>query len=600
MTDVTQESAPQHVGPEDGEHGGLPGPSSLQFMIAPGDHGQQWRVGARYPDSMTFIHIDKFDIESAARREKFVEALVERLQVPEHKVAQVRFALRAALDARAAEIVQELIAADEGDGPVISFAGAEAPCILNYTKSPDNKGPLFIGMGPQMIAEQLYGITDEFPKRIEGRLFAVGADHEVVELGSANKLFAWMRARAHVDWEKGASLTSQEQFYEHLAMTAEAYDAVEVLPHHPTVPGIYYAHPPIPAESDGLLDRLLAMFSPATEADRESIRAMILTLFWGGEPGSRPAFLVTGPDQDAGRGRGVGKSKLTDIIAGELAGGLLEVTPGDDIAGVKTRLLSPAAARLRAIRLDNIKNRKLSWSDLEALITTPVISGKALYRGEGHRPNTLTWLLTLNDAGLSKDLAQRVIPIKLARPQFDAGWEKQVRRFIRDGRWNLIGEITALLRSEGAEMRPRTRWAAWEEGVLGKTGRVCECQGLILERQGAMDVDEEEAEAVIDYMAARLRHNGHDPEAERIRIRGPVVCEWLKEVTGERLSQVTYKRRLNALHLERLEEYKNDRFKGYLWTGAKAGPHAPITDLRVADHEKPLDPEMLTLHGAYG
>ncbi len=261
--------------------------------------------------------------------------------------------------------------------------------------------------------------------------------------------------------------------------------------------------------------------------------------------------------------------------------------------------MSSKAARLRAVRLDNIKNRKLSWSDLEALITAPVISGKALYRGEGHRPNTLTWLLTLNNAGLSMDLAQRVIPIKLARPQFEAEWEKEIRRLIREGHPTLLGEILATLRSDGVKVQPRTRWAAWEQGVLSKTGRVEECQALILERQGEMDVDQEEAEAVADYMAGRLRYHGHDPETERIRIRGPVVCDWLKEVTGERISQVTYKRRLEALHLKTLEPYKNNGFKGYVWTGSKAGPHTPIRDLRFSDLEKAPDPEWMTLDEAY-
>ena len=54
------------------------------------------------------------------------------------------------------------------------------------------------------------------------------------------------------------------------------------------------------------------------------------------------------------------------------------------------------------------------------MITTDIISGKRLYMGEGRRPNTITHVITLNGASLSKDLAQRCIPIKLARPKWRA------------------------------------------------------------------------------------------------------------------------------------------------------------------------------------
>jgi hypothetical protein len=599
MMDSSHDAAAQHDSHEDGDHGAVQGPQSLKFVIIQVGQSQQWRVGVLDPATNAIVHYDMLNIEQANRRVKFVDALLERLHLPEGEVAEKRATFLAALESEVAKIIQDQMSAVEDDGLGGAFPGDPAPAIVNFTKVLDKNAPQLIGMMPPQIADQLFGITGGFPKRVGDRLFAVDSDHEVVEFGSPNILFAWMRRRAQVIWEKGPSLMTPEQFYAHLAMTAEAFDGLEVLPHYPPLPGIYYAHPPFPAEAGGLLDELLGRFNPATDADRELIRALILTPFWGGEPGSRPAFLVTGPEDDADLGRGVGKSKLTDIIACDLAGGLLEVTPKDDIPSVKTRLLSQDAARKRVIRLDNVKNRKFAWSDLEAVITTPVISGKALYRGEGQRPNTLTWILTLNNAGLGKDLAQRVIPIKLARPQFDANWEKNVRRFIGENRTALIGEIIALLQSEGAEFDPRTRWAAWEQGVLGKTKCAAECQRLILERQREMDVDEGESEEITDFMASSLRYHGHDPETEVIRIRGPVVCAWLAEVTGEPITQTNYKRKLAELNLPRLRPYKNDGFKGYLWTGAKARPSAPVKELRIPDYEEPLDPEQLELFNAH-
>jgi hypothetical protein len=380
-------------------------------------------------------------------------------------------------------------------------------------------------------------------------------------------------------------------------MNAEAFEAVETIPHYPPLEKVYYAHPPIPLEQGGHLDQLIDMFHPLTPVDRVLIRAMILTLFWGGEAGSRPAFLVTGPDDDPERGRGVGKSKLTEIIAEELAGGMVEVTPGDDIAGVKTRLLSQTALRRRVVRLDNIKSRRLSWSDLEAILTTSVISGKALYRGEGRRPNTLTWFLTLNSASLGKDVAQRVIPIKLARPQFSATWEADVRRHARDHRWAIIGEIIQLLQSEGVSVTPRTRWGPWEEGVLGKTSLVAECQTLIVERQHEMDVDEDETDAVSEFIAERLEMHDCDPRKERILIKATRLIAWLEEATGERINRANYRRKLKELNLPRLKEYKNDGLRGWLWTGPEARDNTPVKELPDWEEQSEIDPrckEMLS------
>jgi hypothetical protein len=463
---VDQQATPQESQEFDGQVVGHLGATQesqgLAFEITKEGKGQ--RATVRVIDVATggFIFNDKLDVARASEREKFVERLLAKLHVPQDQFEAKREQLLSALEAAADEF-QAMVTADADGSQDVPCE--DGPGIKNYTKVMEDKGPRTIGLSPQEVTDQLFEITSGFPKRVGDSLFSVGCEHEVVDLGSTSSLFAWMRGQAYVVWEKGPSLMSPEQFHAHLGMNAEAFDAVESMPHHPQMPRVYYSHPSIPTEPGSLLDKFLAMLNPLTEEDRELIRTMILTLCWGGEPGSRPAFLVTGPDDDPERGRGVGKSKLTDIIAGDLAGGMVEVTPSDDIAGVKSRLFSPATMGLQAVRLDNIKSRKMSWSDLEALITSPVISGKALYRGEGRRPNTLTWLLTLNSANLGTDLAQRVIPIKLARPQFSAIWEGEARRFVRENRWPLIGEIISLLRAETAELAPRTRW-----GGLG-TGR---------------------------------------------------------------------------------------------------------------------------------
>lgn len=105
-----------------------------------------------------------------------------------------------------------------------------------------------------------------------------------------------------------------------------------------------------------------------------------------------------------------------------LYGGQLDVTAGEDIEQLKTRMLSPAARTKRVMLFDNVKSMRLSWAELEALITTSVISGRQLYSGEGQRPNLLTWFITLNGVSMATDMAQRSVIIKVTRGRNSGPW----------------------------------------------------------------------------------------------------------------------------------------------------------------------------------
>ena len=205
-------------------------------------------------------------------------------------------------------------------------------------------------------------------------------------------------------------------------------------------------HPELPDTDGQYLEHFVSFFHPRTDTDRDLIRSFLLCLCWGAPPGARPAYLVTAPEDDTQQGRGVGKSKLVELC-GELVGGMLEISQQEDIVAIKKRLLSPAARPLRLARLDNIKTYHFSWADLEGLITSPVICGHRLYKGEGRRPNALTWALTLNGASLSKDMAQRVIVVKLQRPNYNPNWEGNVRAYIAEYRWHILSDIRRLLES---------------------------------------------------------------------------------------------------------------------------------------------------------
>jgi hypothetical protein len=425
------------------------------------------------------------------------------------------------------------------------------------------------------IAEELDALVRGWPKRVGEQLFIASVDFHPVFLNSAPRLFAWIDVIAAVDWTKGSSFITQERFYEHLRMTFEQYDAIETLPHWPAIPGVYYMHEPIP-RGGGRLEELLDFFKPASDIDRELIKALILTLFWGGSPGQRPGFLVTGPDDDQEQGRGVGKSKLIDILSEELGGGYVDVMPTDEMKNVKTRLLSTEDGRKRVVRLDNVKTHRFSWADLEGLMTSTVISGHSMYHGEGRRPNLLIWLITLNGASLSKDMAQRVIVIKLARPEFRGGWEDEVRAFCRTHRLELLGDIGEILERAPGQLNPKLRWATWERDVLTKLADYRKVEDEIKNRQGAIDDDQEEKELIIEFFRDRLIQCGHDPETDAILIPSAVVARWISEATRKHYASNQASAFLRGLAIPMLHKSDRSGSRIWQWTGPAAKETASV------------------------
>ncbi len=347
--------------------------------------------------------------------------------------------------AKGQDFVQHIIANAIVVQPADSDPGAsdDVPVLANYETVRTSDKPHRRGLLVDEIRTDLYEITGGWPKRVGEQLFAEGPNHQPQYLDSATRLFGWLDERCHVDWTKGSDCVTQERFFENLQMTAEAYDAVETTPHFPPLPSTYYMHPPLPVTNGNYLDQLVSFFAPLTHLDRELIRSLIVTMCWGGPPGARPIYLITGPDHDPDpnkKGRGVGKSALVAVLS-ELVGGLMTFSHRDNMETIKTRLLSRRALPLRVALLDNLKTLRFSWDALEALVTSPIISGRQLYEGEGRRPNTLVWVVTLNGATLSKDMAQRAIIIKLKRPEYKPLWRQEVASFIREHRWEILSDI---------------------------------------------------------------------------------------------------------------------------------------------------------------
>jgi hypothetical protein len=470
-----------------------------------------------------------------------------------------------------------------GDGTWSTTSGREAPppppggsrqkgrppILANYTLAEDKEGnPIKVGRTLGDIAASLIGITGGWPKRIGEALFVPSAKQEPLYLNSPSRLFAWIGQTAQVDWAAKSFLcATQEQFYEFLRMNAEGYQSIEVVPHWPPLEDTFYLHREIP-RAEGRLESFLDMLCPDTAADRELIKSMVCTLFWGGRPGSRPAFLITSASEDDDeQGRGVGKTTLAECLGETLTGGYVDVAVGDSMADVKTRILSPDGRHKRVVRIDNIKTEKLSWAELESSITASWISGRELYHGEGRRRNSLVWILTVNGGVVSKDIAQRLIPIRLRRPDvYSASWEDDFREFIEKHRWSIMADCRELLQREPGGKLESSRWASWERDILSKLVDPDEIRRTIERRRAEMDGDEDDRDELLAIVEERIEKEKGDARGVCFFIPTQILANWINEVRKKNDAANTISGQLRRLGSKKLTKSKRGR-PGFIWRG---------------------------------
>jgi hypothetical protein len=281
---------------------------------------------------------------------------------------------------------------------------------------------------------------------------------------------------------------------------------------------------------------------------------------------------------------------LIDILAEELVDGWIAVDPREDIAAFKTRLFSEDGHQ-RVARLDNLKTHKFSWDQMESLMTAGTISGKKLYMGAGRRPNTLTWMITLNGASLSKDVASRSIVIVLDRPpQVDAEWEDDVRTFIRANRPALLAEIRDLILAPPPDtFRAGTRWGPWEKAILSKLKDPAKILETIIHRRKSLDVDEAARNLFIDKVIEELKRYGHDPETAVVLIPVADAALWLCQVERQPMATGQATAAIKIFSIPNLQ--KSDRGDGryWVWRGKKAKPGQPSVPFTPEGARRPSD-----------
>ena len=429
------------------------------------------------------------------------------------------------------------------------------------------------GLVSEVIAK-IRVLTDDWPRSVAGTLFVDDAKLGVhyFDKHPVAGLFGWLGSTHPIQWRNGVGKPTKEEVFAELRRSATRYDAVELLPYEPLIERIYYRGKTPPPGDGSKLKWLIDRFSPETTIDRDLIQSAFMTPLWGGPPGKRPIFAIT---SDAGRG--VGKSTVPEIIS-YIYGGHFDVSCGSDIEQLKTRMLTPSARTQRIALIDNVKSFKMSWAELEAMVTSPVISGKQNYFGEGQRPNYITWFVTVNGPAMATDLAQRSIIIKLARAEYSGTWIEETYKFIDQYRNEIIGDIVAALRAEPFPLHKNSRWATWEAGVLCRLPEPGEAQRVALERQGEANVELDEVEAIEEFIATELRRLNYDPLTTTVRIPGAIAWEWYQKATGDNKTSTTgisrkVRQMIREDQIKRLAEDPSRTYgRCLIWTGEDADP----------------------------
>lgn len=462
--------------------------------------------------------------------------------------------------------VDELGSADD-DGPGLEFVSESDPdeSIAQLANEP-SKPRLVNGIhvkgekrvtprDPSLILEGIQNQTGGWPKCVAGELVIKSFQNKLEIKKNEAELFAWLHQPFGIDW-LGSPAISKREFFEYCRDNADKFSDATHYPHFPPFEDVLYEHEEPVHEYGQALAGFLDFFSPATPHDRELIKAFALSLFWGGPPGARPGFLITTNDNTSNQGRGWGKTTLLELCS-ELCGGTISASKSESIEALKKRILSQAnhEPRPRVIAIDNVKTRRFSSADLEALITSRQISGHIMYRGNGAVPNHHTVGITINGASLSKDLAQRCVVIKVAKPSHTQSWQKDIEEFIKNKRWSIIGDIGELLASNGFDLpnEGSTRWAYWESAVLSKVNNPVQVRELIKSRQGQLDDDDANGVEFVKHLQENFHRFkvGASPIA---KIPHKAMHELLEEFLGEKLGKNVVTKKISALGLPCLHQ----------------------------------------------
>jgi hypothetical protein len=306
----------------------------------------------------------------------------------------------------------------------------------------------------------------------------------------------------------GTIFWSRRELHAQIKDEARQYWAVSSHPLEPSDDRVWVRWtPPLGYEPDGSrLREFLAFFNPATARDADLLAAYVLTLFWGGSPGSRPLFIITGAEFGQ---QSTGKSECARQCA-SLVGGTMELKlpkVGSFSDGLAKQALEECNLGCRVALIDNITGT-IRDDALTDLVTSYMIEGRAAYAKQAKRLNLITWTITTNEPHLSTDIASRSILIRLAPHDRSAcpTWRDDVQAWVGAHGAELACDCLAMLRQDFRHPieAEHTRFPIWDCAVLGCLETVNLCLDHI--KTIAANADSDADEIMIFLQALKERY----------------------------------------------------------------------------------------------
>jgi len=389
------------------------------------------------------------------------------------------------------------------------------------------------------IIDTIHNLVDEWPRMIGPYLAAQGPhwgdvaapDKAINFIENSTDLSSWLQLTTNVVWSDSqvwldGEKTRAANFGELLSALKDQskhnYTSYKTIPHHPPLPNTIYTADVEPGDGR-YLEEFISKLNPETELDRQLLESAVLTPFWGGPPGQRPAFVLT-----TDHGRGVGKSTTIEAIA-KIYDGSIQVQEDEEWNQVTQRLLTPGSMKKRVLFIDNMK-KMLDRGGLEAAITRDEISGKRMYEGDATIPNYFTWFMSANTPELSTDLASRSVVIKIGPKKHDFDFKKWFSVFLVRHHEQIIADIKArFLEEPKSSIDKNSRFPAWDEDIMTKFENADELMSLIASRKGDVDEEAKDAHRTYDAICELISARGLDPETDKVHI--PI--DTLKQTVGD-------------------------------------------------------------------
>jgi hypothetical protein len=209
------------------------------------------------------------------------------------------------------------------------------------------------------------------------------------------------------------------------------------------------------------------------------------------------------------------------------------------------------------------------------------VTGHQLYRGFATRPNYLTYVVTVNGASFSKDVAERTVPIHLAQSAKSPTWNSETKALIDQHRDEIVADVRwHLEKKQGVILTAFDRWPDWCREVLGKTDKPNAALKLIEERRRAIDADDLDEEEILDYIGACIVATGVPTESLNRVVRVPAVmmAKWVTELRRDlHLNQASHLLRSMKPGVLRYHRTKTARY--YEWRGKDAKPDTPPDEI---------------------